>query len=84
MKHCTNLRIYLITIYSRYNQFKYNERISICFVVDLLRPNGNNSPLVSFSQIGAMFHLSKGAISSHYYKRVLEYRLFLMSKIMKK
>ena len=48
-------------------------REQICFVVDLLRPNGNNSPLASFSQIGSMFRLSKGSISSHY-KRGLEYR----------
>lgn len=45
-------------------------REQICYVMDLLRPNGNQNALVSFSQIGTMFHLSKGAISSHYRREI--------------
>lgn len=45
----------------------------ICFIVDLLRPNGNFHPLASFSEIGKIFHLSKGAISSHY-SRGIDYK----------
>ena len=40
-------------------------REQICFIVDLLRPNGNSNALASFSEIGTIFHLAKGTISSH-------------------
>ena len=48
-------------------------REQICFIVDLLRLNDNFHPLASFCEIGKIFHLSKGAISSHY-SRGIDYK----------
>lgn len=48
------------------------QRKQICFLVDLLRPNGNTEPLASFSEIASVFRLTKGAITEHYRMRTAE------------
>ena len=48
-----------------------SQREQICFIIDLLRPNGNDNPLATFDQIGSIFHLSRGAIKSHYKRGII-------------
>ena len=42
------------------------QREQIVKVVDILRPSGNHNALASWTAIGKVFHLSKGAVNSNY------------------